>query len=297
MIRLRHFLHPARSARSLYLRYSKPKYAQIGEYRLRLGANSHWPSYRRSFHLYDTALAQIASVLRAKYPALHAIDIGANFGDTAAVIRESAEIPVLCIEGDPVLLPLLKENAARLGPGVVIEPSFVGPNGTAANLDLADDLGRNTCLIEAIDAEGSVKLRELQTILADHPEFGDAKLLKIDTEGFDFDIIRQSLGFIQRSKPVVFFEYAPHFRPGEPGCGLETIQALVNVGYSDFIYYDNFGNFLLHCDSSNQIMFSDLDEYLASNRRHGVAVFYFDICALHKEDADLLSNIRSSTQR
>jgi FkbM family methyltransferase len=296
MIRLRDILHPARSTRSLYLRFSKPKYAQIGQYRLRLGVNSNWPSYRRSFHLYDTALAQISSVLKVKYPALHAIDVGANFGDTAAVIRESAEIPVLCVEGDPVLLPILKENVARLGPGVVIEPSFVGPNGKAANLDLADDLGRNTCLIKAIDAKGSVKLRELQTILSDHPEFSGAKLLKIDTEGFDFDIIRQSLEFIQSSKPVIFFEYAPHFRPNEPRCGLDTIQALINVGYSDFIYYDNFGNFLLHCDWSNRVMLSDLDEYLASNRRHGVAVFYFDICALHKEDADLLPNIRSSTQ-
>jgi FkbM family methyltransferase len=297
MIRLTHILHPARSARLLYRRLWKPKYAQIGRYRIRLGANSHWLGYRRSFHLYDTALGQIACVLKAKYPALHAIDIGANAGDTAAVIRESAEIPVLCIEGDPVMLPVLKENVARLGPGVVIEPSFVGPDGKTANLDLADDLGRNASLVQAIDAGGSVKLRELRAILADHPEFGGAKLLKTDTEGFDFDIIRQSLEFIQQSKPVIFFEYDPHLRPDQPGGGLEAIQALVDVGYSDFIYYDNFGNFLLHCDASNLNIFSDLDKYLSSNRRHGVAVFYFDICALHKEDAELLPKIRSSTQR
>jgi FkbM family methyltransferase len=297
MIGLRHILHPARSARSLYLRYSKPKYAQIGQYRLRLGVNSNWPSYRRSFHLYDTALAQIASVLKAKYPALHVIDIGANVGDTAAVIRESAEIPVLCVEGDPVVLPILRENVVRLGPGVVIEASFVGPDGRAANLDLADDLGRNASLVHAIDAQGPVKLRSLQSILTDHPEFGSAKLLKTDTEGFDFDIIRQSLEFIQRSKPVIFFEYDPHLRPDAPGDGLEAIEALIGAGYSDFIYYDNSGNFLLHCDGSHRNIFSDLDKYLASNRRHGVAVFYFDICALHKEDSDLLAEIKTATQR
>ena len=298
MIRLRHIWHPVRSANSLYrrLRKLKPQYAQIGQYSIRLPVNSQWLNYRRAFHLYDTALARIASILKAKYPTLHAIDIGANVGDTAALIRESAEIPVLCIEGDPVLLPILTENAARLGPGVIINPSFVGPEGKAVSLNSADELGWNACLVQAINPRGSVKLRSLGAILADHPEFCGAKLLKTDTEGFDFDIIRQSLEFIQRSKPVVFFEYNPHFRPDEPRAGLIAIQALIRVGYSDFIYYDNFGNFLLHSDASNTSIFSDLDGYLASNRRHGVAIYYFDICALHQEDADIVPKIRSYTQ-
>jgi hypothetical protein len=122
------------------------------------------------------------------------------------------------------------------------------------------------------------------------------KLLKTDTEGFDFDIIRQSIEFVQQSRPAVFFEYNPHFLPDEPCAGLETLEALIRVGYSDFIYYDNFGHFLLHSNASNRRIFSDLDSYLASNRKHGVAVWYFDICALHREDADLVSEIRSYTQ-
>jgi hypothetical protein len=32
-------------------------------------------------------------------------------------------------------------------------------------------------------------------------------------------------------------------------------------------------------------------------RRHGVAVYYFDVCALPQEDADLVPEIRSLTQR
>jgi FkbM family methyltransferase len=259
--------------------------------------NSQWLNYRSSFHLYDTALARIASILKAKYHTLHAIDIGANVGDTAALIREFAEIPVLCIEGDPVLLPILTENAIRLGPGVTIEPSFVGEDGKAVNLNSADDLGRNACLVKAMDPQGSVRLRSLRSILTDYPAFCSAKLLKTDTEGFDFDIIRQSLDFIQQSKPVVFFEYDPYLRPNEPHAGLETIEALIRAGYSNFIYYDNFGNFLLQSEASNSSIFSDLDGYLASNRRHGVAVYYFDICALHQEDADLGPKIKSCTQK
>ena len=253
----RQIFHPIRLVDSLQRRFRKPKpqFAEIGPYQIHLPVNSQVLNYRSAYHLYDTALGQIASILKSKYPGLHAIDIGANVGDTAALIRESVEIPVLCIEGDPSLLPFLTENVARL--------------------NSAHDLGNNACLVEAVDAQGSVRLRSLQAILTDYPEFESAKLLKIDTEGFDFDILRQSLEFIQKSKPVVFFEYDPHFRPEEPRAGLEAIEALISAGYSDFIYFDNYGNYLLH----------------------GVAVYYFDICALHQEDADLVSRIRSLTQR
>lgn len=298
MIRLQHILHPVRSANSLYRRLKKPAplYAQIGKYRIRLPLRSQWLNYREAFHLYDTALARIACVLRTKYPTLHAIDIGANVGDTAALIRESADIPVLCIEGDPILLSILTENIARLGQGVIMEPSFVGQDGGAVNLSSTDDLGRNACLVQAMDLQGAVKLRSLRSILSDHPEFRGAKLLKTDTEGFDFEIIMQSLETIQESKPVVFFEYYPHLLPEKPLAGLEAIQTLIGAGYSDFLYYDNFGNFLLHTDAGNSGIFKDLDNYLASNWRHGVAVHYFDVCALHREDADLVQRIVSCTQ-
>ena len=277
-------------------RKPRPQYAQIGQYRIRLPLGSQLLHYRSAFRLYDTALGQIAAILRTKYPALHAIDIGANVGDTCALIRQYAEIPVLCIEGDPILLPILAENVSRLGPDIEIEASFVGSDGKAVNLNSADDLGRNASLVGAVHSEGSVKLRSLNAILADHPAFCNAKLLKTDTEGFDFDIIRQSIEVIQKSRPAVFFEYDPHFRPDDPRAGLQTIEALIRVGYSDFIYYDNFGHFLLHSNASNIRILGDLDSYLASNRKYGIAVYYFDILALHQEDADLVHEIRSCTQ-
>jgi FkbM family methyltransferase len=212
------------------------------------------------------------------------------------LIRESAEIPVLCVEGDDALLPILRENAAALGAGVVVEASFVGPDQLRVDLGSASDVGRNANLTGAVSPSGAAVLRSLDSILRDHPEFSHAKLLKTDTEGFDFDIIKGSLGFIQRSKPAIFFEYDPHLRPDQPRSGIETIHALVDAGYSDFLYYDNFGNFLLHSDADRPSVFDDLDGYLASNRRHGVAVYYFDICALHGEDSGLAPEIKRATQ-
>jgi FkbM family methyltransferase len=267
------------------------RYITIGAYRIRLPINSHLLSYKNEFRLQDTPLGDVAKVVRPKYPDLHAIDIGANVGDTAAIIRTAGDTPVLCIEGDSELFPILDENAAVIGPGITVARVFAGTEGQAIDPNLIVDPGRNASLNAAIRDEGEIKLRSLKSILADHPAFLNAKLLKTDTEGFDFDILRQSMEFIRGSKPVIFFEYDPRFRPAEPSAGLDTLAALIAVGYSDFIYYDNYGNLLLHAKASQFSILSDLHHYLASNRTFGGATYYFDVCAFHEEDSDLASEL------
>src|SRR5207249_5016916 len=39
------------------------------------------------------------------------IDVGANCGDTAALMRSHAKLPILCIEGDAKLYALLQKNS------------------------------------------------------------------------------------------------------------------------------------------------------------------------------------------
>lgn len=299
MTKFRHFIiGPIRSARIMAKKIVGKvwkRYDTIGAYRIRLPINSRLQMYKRAFKLQDTPLGDVARVVRAKYADLHAIDIGANVGDTAALIRKAGKIPVLCIEGDSELLSILAENAAVMGAGIAIEKSFVGTEGQAVDVALIVDRGRNASLKAAIKDDGSIKLRSLRNILVDHPEFSQAKLLKTDTEGFDFDILRQSLDFIRGSKPVIFFEYDPGFESAEPDAGLEIIGALINAGYSDFIYYDNYGNFLIHANASQLNILTDLHNYLASNRAFGIAVYYFDVCAFHEQDTDLALELRRSS--
>jgi FkbM family methyltransferase len=269
------------------LRRLLPQSIDIGRYRLRLPSGSRLPEYKARFRLHNVAIGTIANALHSKYPDLHAIDIGANVADTAAAIRQSFDIPVLCIEGDSTIQPTLQGNAGVMGRGVLIEPSFVGLDGVSVNLGKVTALGRNASLRGAVGGGGSVRLRSLRQILERHPAFENAKLLKTDTEGFDFDILRQSLEFIAGARPIIFFEYDPSFTPSEPDAGLDTIKALIGIGYKHFVYYDNFGNRLLSVSATHQRTFRRLHTYLASNRRHGTAIYYFDICALHRDDAEL----------
>ncbi len=299
MKKLEYVIHPVRLSKALAKEIARKlwkRYDTIGPYRIRVPINSRIYRYKRRFKLHDTQLGNVARVVHTKYPGLCAIDIGANVGDTAALIRKAGDIPVLCIEGDPQLLPLLEENAAVMGSGITIERSFVGADGQAVCPSLIIDPGRNASLRAAIRDDGSIKLRSLGSILGDHPAFWRAKLLKTDTEGFDFDILRQSLEFIRHAKPVIFFEYDPGLKPAEQGAGLRTLGVLKEAGYSDFLYFDNYGNFLVHANAAQVNILADLDHYLASNRTFGVAVYYFDICAFHEEDGGLARDLRNSTQ-
>ena len=274
-----------------------PQHVDIGASRIRLPHGSLLKVYQRRFRRYDMALGEIARLARDHHPDLHAIDIGANVGDTAALIRKHADIPVLCIEGDARLLPLLRANCRPVGAAIEIEPSFVGRSGSVVDLSRIGAAGMNASLVDAVvpasqAGTGTARLASMAEIIARHPRFERAGLLKIDTEGFDFDIIELSADFLAAAQPIVFFEYAPTFRPDTPDAGPAALRRLAELGYSHFLYYDNVGNFLLAVAADNLAQCDDLHSYLLGNERDGTVVHYFDICAFHARDAALAEAVR-----
>ncbi|HAZ47443.1 MAG TPA: hypothetical protein DDW76_13245 [Cyanobacteria bacterium UBA11369] len=74
---------------------------QIGRYQIILPSDHLLDAYQSTWLRYDKALGYIAHAIFEKYPKSSAIDIGANVGDSAALIRQYSDIPVLCIEGNP----------------------------------------------------------------------------------------------------------------------------------------------------------------------------------------------------
>jgi FkbM family methyltransferase len=274
---------------------TRPLFRQhrVGRHTIRLPKGSELKNHQRYFNRYDFALGPIASTIAAKYSNFSAIDIGANVGDSAAIICRERDVPVLCIEGDTALLPLLRANASRIGPLIVIEEAFVGAEGDIVDLGATIGGGLNATLTPAADSAAAQQLQTLAEILERHPHFRTAKLLKIDTEGYDFRIIEGSLPFLAAAKPVVFLEYDPSFHSPDLRAGIRTIQRLLEIGYDRAIIYDNHGNFMLSVSGGDMAeRFTDLNAFLASNRRYGAAVHYIDVCAIHVEDSDLHSVIR-----
>jgi FkbM family methyltransferase len=264
---------------------------QIGRTKIVLPADHALDRYQTVYKKYDRALGEIARLISGKYPGFCAIDIGANVGDSAALISTHQEVAILCIEGGLPFVPFLLENARRLGPQVEIEIAFIGDDASTDRLVLDVDPAGTAKLVPGA-LTGGVEIKSLASILAKSPRFASPKLLKIDTDGFDFQIITSSVDLIGKLRPVVFYEYAPFLREHGIVEGLQSIRSLVDAGYAHFIVYDNFGNYLIHLDTEDMAQFVDLNVFLASSRANETTVGYFDVCAFVPEDRDLFEALR-----
>lgn len=252
--------------------------------------------YQSIWHLYDRALGLIAKSVLQKYPHTTAIDIGANVGDSAALIQAFQPVPTLCIEGNPEYFEYLEANAQIIG-NIEIADCFIGPDQVPVALDAIASHGGTSSIVDAIGAEGmfTSELQSLASVLQHFPQFQNSKLLKIDTDGFDFTIIQQSREFIEQVQPIIHFEYEILSGRDRAEQGLQTIDLLMQLGYQQFAIYDNFGNYLISLSSQHYQQFEDLTHYLISNHYKSgrPAVYYFDICAFAASDLDLFEQIRA----
>ncbi len=80
---------------------------------------------------YAANVARLARSLRAKYGDLAILDIGANIGDTVAILRREVDSPILCIEGSQTFMPFLKANLASFK-DVELEPSYVATGSVSS---------------------------------------------------------------------------------------------------------------------------------------------------------------------
>lgn len=266
----------------------------VGPYRLVIPDDHRIEDIRRKWRRYDVALGDIARAVAGKYPAATAIDVGANVGDSAALIRRHQPMPVLCVEGNPEFLPYLRRNLEVLGEGVELEPCFVADDESRivqTDIDTAFGTASVNRALQAGTQDDGVRTRSLRSVASEHPRFARPRLLKVDTDGLDFRILRLSRDFLAETRPVVFFEYYLDAADEAAGEALAAIESLASIGYRRHLVYDNFGNFLISIEATER--FAELNAYLASNRRYGRAVYYFDVCSFHDIDSDLFEQLRS----
>ncbi|HEY9615487.1 MAG TPA: FkbM family methyltransferase [Microcoleaceae cyanobacterium] len=269
----------------------------IGQYTILLPPDHPLDRYQENWRRYDTALGYIAQTIFQKYVDSTAIDIGANIGDSAALIRSFADISVLCIEGNPEFLEYLEHNAATIG-RIEIATCFVGQDGEVVDLEqLVSERGTAsiTTLPTVEQPLWFVEMHSLNSILQRYPQFQATKLLKIDTDGFDFSILQASVEILSTLQPILYFEYDISFNPQGESEALAAIQSLLAIGYRHFIVYDNFGNYVISLSGDIIPAFRDLNTCLLSNRRKSgtPTIYYLDICAFTTQDTDLFEQIRT----
>jgi FkbM family methyltransferase len=246
-----------------------------------------------SYPRYDQALGEIARIIYEHMGKFTAIDIGANVGDSAALICKYHNVPVLCIEGCSEFVPYLKLNATKIGTHIQIANYFIGAQAGFINNELIT-IKNGTASITEFSKEARKEfsvsnIKTLEEILSQNQGFENSTLVKIDTDGCDFSIISHSLNYFKKHMPTLFFEYDPSYNGSDEA--KSTMNDLWEIGYQHFLIYDNFGNFLIAIHDISS--FCDLTAYLAANRKTKQIIYYFDVCAFSHEQFDLFEKIRN----
>jgi FkbM family methyltransferase len=242
------------------------------------GILKHWPHY-------SSNLGRLANYVHQKYADLSFIDIGANVGDSIAILRARSIFPILCVDGDPNFLKVLDLNVQQFD-HVEVEPCFIGEVEASASVKSTGVGG--TAHLTVVGGTDRIQIKNLDSLLGRHPRFSTSKMIKIDTDGFDCKILRGSANFLRSAKPIIFFEYDPFFLAAQQDDGLSIFPLLRDYGYGGLMIYDNVGDLLLCLPEIDIARLEELHLYFSGRK----SVQYCDICVFHGEDQDLFDRSR-----
>jgi len=245
------------------------------------------PIFRSAFPQYSTNIGRLCCYMSEKYTDLRLVDIGANIGDTVAIVRENSQCPILCVEADKHYFTILMENLRRAGfQSVEAVNAFVSSYTGELRGQLVSDGG--TAHFIASDAP-PIRTVKLSLLLSDFPQFQSPKLVKIDTDGYDCSILKAEIEWLKEKKPAIFFEYDPFFFSDHPYDGARIFKDLREAGYVLAIFYDNVGDYLATVDleKDGEILVELQNYYVGRGGHH-----YADVAVFHREDRDIAERIR-----
>lgn len=256
----------------------------IGGVTLRIPLSHELPRIRARYPAYGANQATLAAFLLEKYPSLSVIDIGANIGDTIALWRGVGDFPVLAVEASERYLRLLRSNEPFLG-DVTVHPAIVGQADGDAYITTEES--RGTARIVAADDRRTVT--RLTSLIAARPAFRAAKLVKIDTDGNDGEVIIGGREWIGAARPAIFFEFSPFLADGDGQPLLGAVEVLCSLGYQQLLFYDNTGEFTVTVEASERSRIEELHAHaLAWGEER-----YWDVAAFHEDDRDVAHRLRS----
>jgi FkbM family methyltransferase len=243
-----------------------------------LPASHPLPFYQKVFPHYDKALPRLARRLHAlRGPGEFVIiDIGANVGDTAVPLLADPDTFVIAIDGNPAYTGFLRANLQPFAMRSFIAEHFIGPP-TMTRFGV--ETNRGTAKLVETKGENAVGLKPLSDILAMAGK-SSIDLIKIDTDGFDVEIIRHSADVLSKTQSTLFFEFDPKlFAPVSPD-GWNVFAHLVQFGYRYALAYGNTGQFLRSFALNDEEAVADIRAFIMS----GTSTTYLDIAAFKEKD-------------
>jgi len=242
------------------------------------------PHYQNRFRLYDKFIGVIAKYLPNNQDFI--VDIGANVGDTTALLLQYCLNPIICIEADEEFFGIMEHNLSEYNQRIIFVNSFVSGNNFK-NVELV----KNSGTARAVESKTKVlKSDSLESIIK-KSNLGKCILLKTDTDGFDFEILLSSLSIIKKDSPILYWENEiSSLKDIELAKNL--LNKLANMNYTKYIVIDNFGNPLFYGCSSQWL--EQINQYLLNNIYTKNNTFYYtDIVAFPEIYSHLIPQIAS----
>jgi FkbM family methyltransferase len=235
-----------------------------------------FPQYNRPLAMAIKAIALTSS----GNPDLTVIDVGANIGETVAVIEQLVpDVTYLCIEADEDIARICRFNH-RGNPRVQTEQCYIGEN--AGSPVMLQDDGRANPTTKLIDRENFDessrygRLVRLDTVAA---PFADAhnglSLIKVDTEGYDFSVLRSGATLIEHYRPALYFEWFPDLLVDlqeEVWSGFDFLEGLK---YRHFVFFSSHGDYYCHLSRPDHFILKSLASTASQNK----SLLYFDVFA------------------
>ncbi len=223
---------------------------------------------------YNAALPRLSGFLRRHTGHLTFIDVGANIGDTAALIsRVVPDGKYLCVEASDFYFNALKQNVDKVA-GITPVQALCDEGEGMASVSL-DVIGDSAVVKSA--AGGGIRTVTIDQLTAEYTQFAHPNVLKIDTDGYDFRILRGSKKVLLDAKPVLFFEFSPYHLIDAGEQPISIFPFLQANGYRHMLLYDKFGYLFIEAESIETTMLDRLIGY--TMRRRGE---YFDILVFHE---------------
>ena len=207
----------------------------IGKYKLILPPKHLFSIYKKLYKNYDSSLVQLTSNLKKNSDVL---DIGSNVGDSLfQMINSNRHLNYYCIEGDKLFFGYLKKNVkifnTHIQKKIILINKIVG-------LNLSGNLIGNTSTKKLVLNQKGKKSEKLDEIISTY-KIKNLKLIKIDVDSFDYNVINSGMKNIKKFKPLIYFEVMITDNNNLQNYK-KTITQLDKKGYKFWTVIDNYGN-------------------------------------------------------
>jgi FkbM family methyltransferase len=262
----------------------------FGDYKITLNGNHVLDKYQESFPLYDRFLP----ILCSDFDGL-IIDIGANIGDTTiAIFSKNLKSFIVGVEPDAVFYDECVNNIYQNE----LTDRFLGVNKfvstSKGNYCIEKSVTLSTGSISSdINQLGETNTISFSKLMDLIPSEKSMKfdVLKIDTDGFDWDIINSFADYAKSNRTIprfVFFEMQTYLNnKGVNDRNREEIienyksalEGLQMIGYNNFCLFDNFGTPIKITQSIKEIF--EFNDYIKRSQVYNShsTIYYMDILA------------------